>query len=324
MKKFLSILPVSIAGSLIVKGFDSGLKSNGCYVLEKDIRDLHIENIEKYKPDVIFGYDFGYLHDTILSDYIIQNKSCFKLAHYFADEPKSIYSNKSKDDLYSKFIETDASSFVWDRDFVNQLPNSVYLPLAVNTRSYKTGFSDAYLYDISFVGRPLTEKRQKILSALVKTFGKRLSVFSYESHFLQSIDEIKDRGLLNEKELEIYKKSYKGYLKNEKELAKVYNSSKVNINITLQGSSSLNYRVFEVPASKGFLITDSVSDLEENFDVGRDLEVYSDIYELIDKIEFYLKHPVITEKIKYNGYSTVCKKHTYTARANTLLQIIKK
>ena len=323
MKKILSILPVSIAGTLIVKGFSSGFKANSCFVLEKDVRELTQNDIERFRPDIIFGYDYSYMHNKELCDYILSNKGAFKLVHYFADEPDGKYAYTEFPQLYEDYKKIGAYSFLWDKEFCAQLPDSEYLPLAVNYKAYKVSELGEYDYDISFVGRPLTEKRQSILCSLIKVFGKKLSIFSYEPHFLRSVDDIIERGLLSKEELNIYKNSYKGYLENERELANVYSRSRINLNITLQGETSLNYRVFEVLASKGFLITDNVSDIKDNFDVGKDLEVYNDIDELVDKIKFYLNYPNITEKIVYNGFATVVKRHSYTSRANTVLQSIK-
>ena len=135
---------------------------------------------------------------------------------------------------------------------------------------------------------------------------------------------MKNKQFLSDEELDVYKSAYKGFLKTEKDLANVYSNSKVNLNITLQGKSGLNYRVFEVLASRGFLITDDLSDIHKNFVVSKELEVYKDVADLIDKIKFYLKNPLIAEKIALLGFSNVIKSHSYTARVKKLLDELKK
>lgn len=329
MQKVLITLPNSIAGSLIMKGFKAGFKANGCYVLEKDLKDLTIEDIERFKPDIIFGYDYGFLLPGKMDiiDYLIKNTTKYKLVHYFADEPNGKYAYVNKTELYDEFMsitkeDKNVFSFVWDKDFLKQLPSSHYLPLAVNYKAYRT--EDGPKYDISFVGRPLTEKRQKILAALIKKFGNKLNIFCFEKHFLQSLDDMKEKQFLSDNELDIYKSAYKGFLTSEKEIANVYFNTKVNINITLQGKSGLNYRVFEVLASRGFLLTDEVADIKRNFIVSKELETYKDIYELLDKTEFYLKNQDIAKKIAIIGFADVAKSHSYTARARTILDVLKK
>lgn len=332
MKKILITLPNSIAGTLIMKGFKQGFRSNSCYVFEKDLRELKIDDIEKFKPDIILGYDYGFLFSddeeikSVIKNYLKSSNAVS--IHYFADEPDGKYAYVKKPGLFDEFKEFAkefrALSFVWDRDFVKALPEASYLPLAVNHKAYRP--SDDYhqkKYDITFVGRPLTDKRQKILAALVKTFGSKLSIFSYENHFLRSLDDMKNKHFLTEDELDIYKSAYKGFLKTEKELSEVYYNSKVNLNITLQGKSGLNYRVFEVLASRGFLITDNMPDISRNFVVSKELEVYENIQDLIDKIEFYLKNPLIADKIALLGFADVIKSHSYTARAKSILETLK-
>ena len=91
----------------------------------------------------------------------------------------------------------------------------------------------------------------------------------------------------------------------------------------MQGKSSLNYRVFEVLASKGFLLTDDVEDIRKNFIVSKELETYKDVDDLIDKTDFYLKNPMIAKKIAIIGFADIVKSHSFTARARTILDTIK-
>lgn len=323
MKKVLVTLPNSIAGTLILKGFKQGFKSNSCFVMEKDLRELTVEDIERFKPDIIFGYDYGFLFgdDKELTDYIISNSHKYTLVHYFADEPKGKYACVNKPELYEEFKNINTISYVWDRNFITDIEGAKYLPLAVNYKAYRA--QEGPKYEISFVGRPLTDRRQKILAALVKRFGRKLNIFSYEKHFLQSLDDMRDKHFLNEEELDIYKSAYRGFLKTEQELADVYFNSKVNINITLQGKSGLNYRVFEVLASRGFLLTDDMEDIHRNFIVSKELEVYKDIDDLLDKTAFYLKNYEIAQKIAIIGFADVTKSHSYTARAKQILDDLK-
>ena len=133
---------------------------------------------------------------------------------------------------------------------------------------------------------------------------------------------MKEKQFLSDSELDVYKSAYRGFLTTEKDIARVYANSFVNINITLQGKSGLNYRVFEVLASRGFLLTDNMPDIEQNFIVSKELETYKDVYDLLDKTEFYLKNVDIAQKIATIGFADVYKKHSYTARAKTILETL--
>lgn len=317
MKKFLIISPRSIAGGLIMDGLSKGLELNGCRVMSKIVDQLIADDINSFKPDVILGYDYSFLMDENCTQ-VIKNSPCKNLMCYFADEPRGKFALGEKDYLYEELKKFNPKVFVWDKDFLGDFENSYYLPLAVNPRKYISDFSD-YKYTITFVGRPLTDIRQEILAALVKKFKNKLTIFSYDKHFQKSVEEMKTKKLLDEDDLEIYASCCKGFVEKEEDLAKIYNSSKININITLQGISSLNYRVYEVLAAGGFLITDEREDLKM-FEISKHLETYKDIPDLMDKIDFYLKNLNIAQKIAQLGKFEIIENHTFSARAKSILK----
>lgn len=304
-----------------MEGFAGGLEMNKCIVLKKVVDELTQADVESFKPDMILGYDYSFLMDEDCTE-IIKKSACKNLVCYFADEPRGKFALGEKDYLFEELKNFDPKIFIWDKDFLNVFDNSSYLPLAVNPIKYVTDFSE-YKYTISFVGRPLTDVRQKILCDLVKVFKNKVHIFSYEKHFLRSIEEIKEKNLLDKEDLEIYSKCWRGFVEKEGDLAKIYNSSKININITLQGKSSLNYRVFEVLAAGGFLLTDEREDLTKLFQPAKHLETYKGTDDLIDKINFYLKNLNIAQRIAQLGKLEVIENHTFGARASSLLGKLK-
>ncbi len=318
MQKLFITSPKSILGGLITRGFAEGFKKLGFYVLEKDVQETTFEDIKTFNPDYIFGYCYGYLVNQELSKDLLNNKD-YKFIHYFADEPKSKIASDDCPELYDILKKAKKEVFIWDKELVSEFKNSHYLPLAVDPKLYKTSF-EGYEHAISFVGAPITEKRQKILSLLIKMYGK-LSLYCREDHFQRSIDELLKNNLLNIEEIELYKKSYKGFISSEDELAKVYNTTKVNINITDQGKDNISYRVFEVLASSGFLLTDYMPEIYNHFEVGKEVDVYQNDYELIDKIDFYLQNLNIAQSIARNGRRCVVNNHTFKQRAERIIKL---
>lgn len=171
----------------------------------------------------------------------------------------------------------------------------------INLETYKTDFS-GYKYSISFVGNPSLDNCLEILCDLVKIFKKKLHIFSSEKDFLQSIENIKATALLDEDELKIYSKCWIEIPEEKNDLAKIFNSSKINLNI------NSNYQIFEILSSGGFLLTNENENLEKYFKISKHLETYKDINDLIDKIDFYLKNLTIAQKIAYLGKREVIKK----------------
>lgn len=75
------------------------------------------------------------------------------------------------------------------------------------------------------------------------------------------------------------------------DLIKLYNSSKIVLNITgwnAEKLSGLNLRIFDVPACGAFLITDYADELRTYFDLDAEIETYRSAEELADKLRYYL------------------------------------
>lgn len=110
----------------------------------------------------------------------------------------------------------------------------------------------------------------------------------------------------------------------------LFNQSTINLGFTevfsennLPGSiisTHLHLREFEVPMSGNFYITKYSEELEEFFEPGKEIEIYRDEFELLDKIIFYLKHKNLLNKISYRGYERAINDHTYQKRLNTLFK----
>lgn len=109
------------------------------------------------------------------------------------------------------------------------------------------------------------------------------------------------------------------------ELAKIYNASDVNLNISrVQLKTTVNQRVFDVPACRAFLITDYREELEEYFEIEEEIVCYRNINELKVLIDYYLHNPGERGRIAEAGYQRVIKGHTYVHRMKGLIDIYDK
>jgi len=89
-----------------------------------------------------------------------------------------------------------------------------------------------------------------------------------------------------------------------KEHSEAVCSTKINLNFTEGGTSDRTYKVL---ASKGFLLTEPWENMEEDFKIGEDLDVFSSLEELRQKIDYYLKNENRRLRIAEHGYQTVQK-----------------
>ena len=85
--------------------------------------------------------------------------------------------------------------------------------------------------------------------------------------------------------------------------------------------SGLAQRIWDVLGCRGFLLTNYQPELEDYFEIGKDLEVYRSTDEMIEKIEYYLSHEEERCKIADNGYQKVA---AYHSTLNRVIDIIKK
>ncbi len=327
MYKIFGLIPVSIAGSLIIKGLIKGLEQNGCIIKECHINDFNKNTMAEFKPDFIIGYDYAHFMDSDVEQII--SKSNIPVVHYFADDPMSKFSHGGNHSLFNKLSDSNGIVCCWDKHYLNVFNNtSFYLPIGIDTDAYNC---DSLLngHDLSdkivFVGRPLTEKRINLLCDIIKRFPEDLFIYCYKRHFDSSLDYIKQNNLLDYKYLNYYENCYRGFLNNEVELANVYSKAAIILNITMQqGVSSINYRVFEAFACDGFLISDYTKDIAEYFNDGEDLVFYSDKNDLFNKVLFYLKNESLRKNISRNAKSKLLKHHTVKERAKYLIQQLKK
>jgi len=101
----------------------------------------------------------------------------------------------------------------------------------------------------------------------------------------------------------------------------VFNSARINLNVHTwfgQGSA-MNLRLFEVPASGGFLLTDWVAEVDGAYRQDEHLVCWRTVEELRAKVAYYLAHEDERCEIAARGYEHFLQHHSYAARARELL-----
>jgi hypothetical protein len=102
--------------------------------------------------------------------------------------------------------------------------------------------------------------------------------------------------------------------------AVLYSSSKICLNAHLQEHldyGTFNFRIFNILACGGFIISDHSEFLEKEF--GDCIEFTDGYWDLKNKVEHYLNNPEDRLKFKEAGIKKIKEKHTFEHRTNDLL-----
>lgn len=169
-------------------------------------------------------------------------------------------------------------------------------------------------YDVCFVGN-WSPHRQKYIDAALKVTS---NVVIYGRKWRRN-------NMANAKVL----RSVKGNWIDGEALNSLYNESRIVLNVTNWGAgvgrerSGMNMRVFEVPASGAFLLTDESREMGDYLIPGVHIGVFdeSDLPDFEKKLKHYLDNPEEREVIAREGCSHVRQKYTYEHAVDKFIDV---
>ncbi|MBL8631528.1 MAG: glycosyltransferase [Rhodospirillaceae bacterium] len=95
-----------------------------------------------------------------------------------------------------------------------------------------------------------------------------------------------------------------------------------NFHIDLAVTKNQNMRILETLGVGTFLLTEFDPTLHETFDLGREVETYTSVGEMAEKVRHYLKHDQEREAIAKAGQARCFADHSHERRAETLAGLI--
>ncbi len=108
------------------------------------------------------------------------------------------------------------------------------------------------------------------------------------------------------------------------DMNKIFYLSRINLNITLPSiETGMPQRILDIMGSGGFVLTNYQQEIEDYFEIGKDIEVFRDMDELMEKVSYYLSHEEERLQIAMNGYQKVCKCFSYIHQLTHMLEIVK-
>lgn len=126
------------------------------------------------------------------------------------------------------------------------------------------------------------------------------------------------------------KKRYKKKYVHGEELVKIYNASKIVLDIhalwntdiaKTSGIFNVTPRLFEVPSCGGFLLANNIPQVFDLYEKDKEIVVYGDVEDLKTLIRYYLDHSEERARIAQAAYQKVHGRYTYRHRLEELIRI---
>ena len=166
--------------------------------------------------------------------------------------------------------------------------------------------TEQFYYEAAVVSRLLANReRLSILNCLAEKYNVSLFTFDKQIAGLSSRVNV-----------------YPGALY-DTEVSSLYRNTKINLNITLHCiETGACQRVFDIMAAGGFLISNYQKELEELFIPGEEIILYHNIEELVNYVDYYLKHDEEREKIAQRGQKKVLKEHDFHDKMKVVFTVV--
>ena len=119
----------------------------------------------------------------------------------------------------------------------------------------------------------------------------------------------------NDKDGRLKNVEFGGYVDYQTQMPAIFADSDINLNISLRTiQSGIPLRVLDILGCGGFVISNYQSEIEEYFQIGQEIEIYTCLEELLEKVDFYLKHENLRRQIAKAGLERVKKDFSFEAR----------
>ncbi len=114
---------------------------------------------------------------------------------------------------------------------------------------------------------------------------------------------------------------YMGSALHETELPRIYNASTINVDVgRIYQDDIVTMRIFDILACGGFVLAEHSDALAALFEIGVEVESYSNLANLQAKVAHYLAHPDQAQAIAARGRQAVLERHTIDQRVEQMLQ----
>lgn len=273
---------------------------------------------KEFQPDLVLALNGVVLEADTLK--VLRDRG-FKTAIWFTDDPYYTDWTVSIAPRYDYIFTLESNCVSFYRDLGCQ--HVYHLPFAVNPNVFHPKHvPTSYQTDICFIGTAYWNRVELMdhLAPVLK--NKRVVISGWWWDRMQNYTQLSDKIKL-------------GDWMTPEDTATYYNGAKIVINHhrssdddTINANSrklkalSVNPRTFEISGCSTLQLSDIRHDMDQLYSPGAEIETYGSYAELIDKIDYYLRHEEERQRIALNGLMRTRKDHTYHKRLSSMLRTI--
>ncbi|MDZ4839026.1 MAG: glycosyltransferase [Bacteroidota bacterium] len=306
------------------KGLDeiaAGLANNETIVnIKAEIVNQVIAENKLKKIDIFFSY----FDDTIADEDIIKeikSQGIFTINWYC----NASYQFERIKNICKYFDLCLVPEFDQLQNYIAMGANVLYCQEAANPNIYKPNVGLKTI-DVSFCGSRYGNRKPFMMrlakkDIYVDVFGPNWEKLNHFPLYREIYLNI--RGLKSIKANKVH-----GTVTDE-ELINIFNSSKINLGLTICGDTYIDVPVrqvrlrdFEIPMCGGFYLTEMNEELHNFYEADKEVVFFQDEKECADKVKYFLKNDVARNKIADAAYRRSINEHTWQQRFKMILKHI--
>lgn len=295
---------------------------------QKGMNRKLLEYIENFKPDLVFFFLFN---DEFLKEVLLHIKNDLKITtfNWFADDHWRFYNFSRFWAPYFSFVSTTDQNAI--RKYHKYgIYNVIQTQWGFNHFLYQIpsdfDFDNIkYKYELTFVGQNHSN-RAKFVEHL-KINGIKISCFGrgWETGRI-TFDEMLNVFRSSRINLNFSRASGGFKLRS---LASLFLTRRCDQKIRFQNllrlpqnisatihrfGKQIKGRIFEIPGSGGFLLTENVENISDYFLPEKEISVFDSPDDLLAKVKYYLSNESLRKEIAYHGFKRAIREHTYEQR----------
>ena len=263
---------------------------------------------KKHKINLIFTETNHFLIPNIIK---LFNKNII-ISQWFGVFPYIVSRNCIRFSSQYDYIWTpcvfDSNKIKW-----KALNKAVYIGPATNKNLFYYDYDDSYNFDVVFIGSVCKHHNNRI--EILEYVAMEFDNFAFYGY---GMEDCKSTTL---------SKHFKGWV-NPDEIRKIYSSSKIALNLTLNNYDSLkkgyNQRLLEIASCNGALqICKQDYKINDYLKIDKSVKCFEDKSDLISIIDYYLKNENKRQLIARNAFDE-SNSYTYHKKASKMCEILKK